>query len=108
MAKIKMRVNNDRESVCFNCGREWKDVREMYDLKIGYKKERTLPLCQKCIEEMEMKFLKASCMYNAKLKDKIAMKRIQNEKTLDYEESGEKFMKLNDALKGMGVRDEDT
>lgn len=106
MAKIKMRINNDRESTCFNCGREWKNVREMYDLKIGFKKERTLPLCQKCMEEMEKKFLKASCMYNAKIKDKVAMKRIQNERVLDQEESGNKFLKLNDAMKGMGVKDE--
>lgn len=107
MAEIKMRVNNNRESICSNCGREWKNTREMYDLRIGFKKERTLPLCAKCIDTMSVKFLKASCMYNSKIKSKVDMKRIQNEKDLDMEESGEKFVSVNKALKGMGVKDED-
>lgn len=107
MASLKMRVNNDKESVCSNCGREWKNVREMYDIRIGYKKERTLPLCLKCIETMEIKFLKASCLYNAKLKTKIDQRRIQNEKEIEYEESGVKFGKINEAMKGMGVKDND-
>lgn len=107
MASLKMRVNNDKESVCSNCGREWKDVREMYDLRIGFKKERTLPLCLKCIETLEGKFLKASCMYNAKLKTKIDQGRIRRERDLDMEESGVKFGKINEAMKGMGVKDDD-
>lgn len=107
MASLKMRVNNNKESVCSNCGREWKNVREMFDLRIGYKKERTLPLCLKCIETMNSKFLKASCMYNARLKSQVDIKRVQNEHTLDMEESGKTFTSINEALKGMGVKDND-
>lgn len=107
MASLKMRVNNNKESVCSNCGREWKNVREMYDLRIGYKKERTLPLCLKCIEKMNSKFLKASCMYNSRLKSQVDIKRVQNEHTLDMEESGKTFTSINEALKGMGVKDND-
>ena len=107
MASLKMRVNNDKESVCSNCGREWKNVREMYDIRIGYKKEHTLPLCIKCIEVMEGKFLKACCMYNAKLKSKVDIKRSQNEKDLDNEERGIKFGSINNAMKGMGIKDDD-
>lgn len=99
-----MRVNNDKESVCSNCGREWKNVKEMYDIRIGHKKVKTLPLCLKCIETMEVKFLKATCMYNAKLKTKIDQKRIQNSNDLDLEESGVKFGKINEAMKGMGIK----
>ena len=46
-------------------------------------------------------------MYNSKIKSKVDMKRIQNEKDLDMEESGEKFVSVNKALKGMGVKAED-
>lgn len=107
MASLKMRVNNDKESICSNCGNEWKNVREMYDLRIGFKKERTLPLCLKCIETLEGKFLKASCMYNAKLKTKEDQGRIRREREIDLEESGIKFGKINEAMKGMGVKDDD-
>lgn len=107
MADIKMRINNDKGSKCFNCGRQWDCVREMFDLRIGYKKERTLPLCIKCVETMEKKFLKATCMYNGKLKTKADMKRAQREKDLENEELGFRFGKINEALKGMGIKDDD-
>lgn len=106
MADIKMRINNNKESKCFNCGKQWDYTREMFDLRIGYKKERTLPLCLKCVETMEKKFLKATCMYNAKLKTKVDMKRAQREKVLENEENGFGFRKINEALKGMGIKDD--
>ena len=82
---IKMRVNREQESVCFNCGTKWKNTSEMYDLCIGYKKERILPLCRKCVDELFHKTLKASCKYNARVKSQEDQIRIRREKQIDLD-----------------------
>ena len=75
---IKMRVNRDKESICFNCCTTWKNTPEMYDLAIGKENHIILPLCQKCIRELFTKTLKADVKYNAKLKSDEDSKRIMN------------------------------
>lgn len=75
---IKMRVNKNKESMCFNCNTKWGNTPEMYDLNIGYEKQRILPLCQKCIREIFTKTLKADVNYCGKLKSKEDMQRIRN------------------------------
>lgn len=75
---IKMRINKNKESICFNCHCIWKNTPEMYDLSIGFDKQRILPLCQNCLNEIFKKSLKASCNYNARIKSKEDMQRIMN------------------------------
>lgn len=99
-----MRVNQDRGSKCFNCGVEWKNTPEMYDLKIGYVKERTLPLCKNCIDTLFHKTLKASNIYNAKLKTKEDQARIVRSKHLLEPE--EKSMSISEALKGYKTKED--
>lgn len=102
---IKMRVNQDRGSKCFNCGCEWKNTPEMYDLKIGYTKERTLPLCKNCIDVLFQKTLRASNIYNAKLKTKEDQARIiRSKRLLEPEENS---MSVSEALRGYKISKED-
>lgn len=110
MAEIKMRVNNDKESRCFNCNALWKNTGVMYDLRIGYNKIRTLPLCRKCIETMNSKMLKAITMYNGKIKSQEDMTRIRRERSIEIE-GIEKFnkdhMSINKAMKGIKIKEEE-
>ena len=101
---IKMRVNQDKESVCFNCGVEWKSTPEMYDLKIGYTKERTLPLCKKCIDTLFVKTLKAGVKYDQKIKSKEDQARIIRSKRLFEPE--ENSMSVSEALKGYKTKED--
>jgi hypothetical protein len=71
---IKMRINNQETSHCEECGTSYKYTPEMYDLMICNQK---MTLCKKCIDTLFTKTLKASCIYNAKLKSPADMKRIQ-------------------------------
>lgn len=106
MAEIKMRINNDRESHCFNCNALWKNTSEMYDLRIGYNKIRTLPLCKKCVDALCTKTLKASVIYNAKLKSKEDQKRIMRERSLEEEENEQEHLSINKAMKGMKFKED--
>ena len=83
MAAMKMRVNKDKTSECFACGREWKNTSEMYDLAIGHKKLRILPLCRKCMNELFQKTLKAERIYDSRIKSQSDIKRADNERLLD-------------------------
>lgn len=81
---IKMRVNQSKDSHCFNCNVEWKNTPIMYDLAIGYKhKQKILPMCKNCVDEIFTKTLKASTMWNAKVKTKEDQKRIMRSKQLN-------------------------
>ena len=100
---IKMRINNDKESRCFNCRTEWRNTGEMYDFAIGYKeKQKIIPLCRNCVEEIFNKTLKASTKFNAKVKSKEDMKRIQRECAI--RNNGFESISLNKALKGIKIK----
>jgi hypothetical protein len=73
---IKMRVNNNIESICKNCGCEFKNTAEMYDLQIV---ETKFVLCKFCIETLFQKTLKASCIYNAKVKTQDDLLRLRRQ-----------------------------
>lgn len=74
---IRMRVNNDKQSECNECGCTYKYTAEMYDLGIC---EEQFTLCKSCVEKLFQKTLKASCMYNSKLKQPEDLKRAAREK----------------------------
>lgn len=79
---IKMRVNNQKDSVCEECRTPYKNTPEMYDLMICSTK---YTLCKRCVDTLFQKTLKASCMYNGKLKSAEDMKRIRRDKALREE-----------------------
>lgn len=74
---IKMRVNNDTSSCCDECGVLWKNCAEMYDLFVFGEIHR---ICRQCSEKLFQKTLKASCSYNAKVKQKEDLKRAERER----------------------------
>ena len=78
---IRMRINNNKDSHCFNCNTTWINTPVMYDLSIGYEhKQKILPVCKKCIDELFTKTLKASTMWDAKVKTKEDQERIRRSK----------------------------
>lgn len=94
---IKMRVNNNKESKCSICNIEYKNTAEMYDLKFN---KNTFTLCRKCNEVLFQKTLRASVLYNGKIKSKEDMKRIRNE----YDHTYGHFigtMSISEALRGI-------
>lgn len=76
---IKMRVNKEKESECFVCKTTWQNTHEMYDLRFESKLDetRTLTLCKSCVDELFNKTLRASCLYNSRIKSKEDMERIR-------------------------------
>lgn len=71
---IKMRVNNDKESSCEECKVLYKNTPEMYDMVLAGQK---FTLCKECIETLLNKTLKASCMYNGKVKSQEDLRRAE-------------------------------
>lgn len=74
MLKIKI-IRQNTNDRCDYCKRPWKCTKEMYKIKFF---ESTHILCLGCLESMENKLLKASCMYNAKVKSQEDLARIKN------------------------------
>lgn len=72
---IKMGVNKDKDSVCKECGVKWENTKEMYNIKLAGNK---FTICAICSDELFKKLLKASCMYNERLKSKEDQERINN------------------------------
>lgn len=79
---IKMRVNNQSSSACDECKVAYKNTPEMYDLMISGVKHT---LCKGCVDTLFQKTLKASCLYNGRLKSSEDMKRIRRSKELKGE-----------------------
>lgn len=79
---IKMRVNNQVSSHCEECKTSYKYTPEMYDLMICNTK---FTLCKDCVDTLFQKTLKASCLYNGRLKSPEDMKRIYRSKELKGE-----------------------
>lgn len=73
---IKMRICSDTESRCDECGKIWRNVSEMYEIKLFGK---VWKLCRICSEELFRKTLKAECMHNAKVKTKEDKLRKESE-----------------------------
>lgn len=96
---IKMRVNKDKESNCFSCGVNWKNTAEMYDLAIGYKKTRILPLCRNCVNELFVKSLKAERMYDSKIKSQQDLRRAENEALTKHGKVGSNPSKALNSVK---------
>lgn len=72
--EIKMRVNQDKISVCGNCGTKWGYTREMYDMKI-FGEVHTI--CYECTDVVFHKVLTAQVKNQAKVKSKEDMVRIE-------------------------------
>ena len=77
MARIKMRINYDSDSVCENCGRSYKNTKEMYDMMFCGNK---YTICFECVDELFQKTLSATCKYNGKVKSKEDLARIERSK----------------------------
>lgn len=95
---VKMRVNNNKESKCEECDTKWLYTPEMYDIHLC---DVTFTLCQKCVETIFHKTLKANVIYNERLKSKEDLKRIKNSNSLlsEYRNEG---LSVAEALKGIG------
>ena len=99
---IKMKENKNKESNCSCCNTNWKDTPQMIDIMVN--KNEIFSLCKKCYETMFQKLLKVSCMYDSKIKTKEDETRIRRFRQND--EQNIKHMSINQAMKGMGYKDE--
>lgn len=75
---IKMRINKNKESECEFCGEKWKNTPEMYDIMLI---NDCYTICKACSNELQMKLLKADCLFNGKLKSNEDLARIRNFET---------------------------
>lgn len=73
---IRMKANENRNSICDECGCEWKNTRVMTTMLIGGNK---INLCKMCMEDLLTKTIRMDVKYNAKVKDKFDMQRATNE-----------------------------
>lgn len=101
---VKMKTNKNEKSNCSCCNANWRDTPDMIDIMIN--KNMIFSLCHNCYEIMSQKLLKVSCMYNSRIKTKEDITRIQREKHIIEEKLGIKHMSINQAMKGMGYKDE--
>ena len=72
--KIKMRINNNENSICELCEEKYKYSLEMYDLCIN---ENYFVICKDCVDKLFMKLLKADCLYQGKVKSSIDLERVK-------------------------------
>lgn len=96
---IRMRENKNSEEFCSLCNTSWKNTRVMHDIKMN---DEIFHLCHKCSNELFQKLLKASSMYDGRLKTKEDMARINRENRTENKDFGS--MKVSEALKG--IKDE--
>ena len=78
---IKMRINQNEESICEECGVHWNYTSCMYDIMLIDTKHT---ICSICADTLFSKLLKAQCMQNAKIKNQQDLKRINNENVRKY------------------------
>lgn len=79
MSEIKMRVNNNKETVCSNCGKKYNYTKEMYDVMIfGQVKH----LCYGCVDMLFRKTLSAQIKYQSRVKSKEDIARINRSKSV--------------------------
>lgn len=65
--KIKMRVNNNSNSFCSECGVNYKNTKEMHDLMLFGEVHQ---ICYECLDKLFQKTLKAQINYQSKVKSK--------------------------------------
>ena len=93
MNKFKMRVVEDKNCKCQFCNEEWKNVEEMFDLKI---EDNIYRMCRGCMQDLFQKLLTADCKYIGKLKSKEDIARSErwhsrkNKALKEFLKSGEK------------------
>lgn len=73
---IKMKVVNDKNSCCNECGKKYNNTKEMYGLMLCNTK---FTLCFDCVDVLFHKTLKSSCLYNSRLKSKDDLERIKRD-----------------------------
>lgn len=73
---IKMRIDTSPEAVCGECGNDWGHTREMYDIVLFGRQES---ICKACSDTLFRKLLRASCMYDGKVKTKEDKERARRE-----------------------------
>lgn len=78
---IRMKTNENKNSICDECGTEWKNTRTMTTMLIAGNK---INLCKMCTEEILTKTLQMDVKYSAKVKDKVDLKRAENERKRIY------------------------
>lgn len=64
---IRMRNNNDKDSICCECGQTRKKVLDMFDLNIG---GEIFTICDLCNDALFYKTLRANCYTNGRVKQK--------------------------------------
>lgn len=69
---FKMRILDKEETTCEFCNQEWKNVEEMYNLKIG---DEIYTICRGCVQQLFQKLLTADCRYMGKIKSKEDIQR---------------------------------
>ena len=84
---VKMKVNKNKNSRCDECNTLYKNTPEMYDLLLC---GEIFTLCKDCVDVLFQKTLKASCMYNGKIKQKEDMQRLMNNSKLKEKENVDK------------------
>ena len=76
---IKMRIVNDRETHCSECGIRWQNTKEMYQIMLF---GQTNYICYECVDKLFHKTLSAQCKYNEKVKSKEDLERIKRSNQL--------------------------
>ena len=79
---IKMRNNVKEDACCCECGETQKQVLNMYDLCIG---GTIFTICDRCVEQVEGKLLKAIVERNGRVKSGKDMAIIRKRSQEDYE-----------------------
>ena len=76
---IRMKVNENKNSICSECGCKWENTRTMTTILIAGNK---INLCKSCMDDLLTKNIRMDVKYSAKLKDKFDMQRIKNEEKI--------------------------
>lgn len=97
---IKMRVNNDKNSKCDECGRTWNNTKEMIDINIF---NEIHCICFECNQILFQKTLRVECNYNSRVKskeDQIRARRVESLKDT------KPHISINEAMKGLEEDDD--
>lgn len=79
---IKMRNNTHEDACCCDCGETQKQVLNMYDICIG---GTVFTICDRCVEQLQSKTLKAIVERNGRVKSGRDMAIIRRRGQDDYE-----------------------
>lgn len=79
---VKMGICHNPDAYCNECSVKWTHTREMYRLKL-FGTEWTV--CKGCADRLFQKLLRASCMYDGKVKTKEDKERAARERRISEE-----------------------